>query len=261
MQSGTHGQQALPSSRKKSSPLVGGASPGSPVSPLLSPGSPVRNGNGAPPPTDPTPIESYTLELVSEWLTREKREYMFKNKWAKAGREQLSKDLMDIETALCVTSKGMPTPHSGVLLPVFLLLRRTYSLPATPLPPAIVGSAYDMLPMPPEPDSVPLAEPTVSSTTASLYVNPRLPDREALDIIEELLESEREKGLNANVSEEKTLAWLLGQVDQVQKRVSTDRECVSDEVACCGTVLCGQLSSVPVCAGFRHRATASGRER
>jgi hypothetical protein len=145
---------------------------------------------------------------------------MLKNKWAKAGREQLSKDLFDIESATCVSHKGTPTSHSSGLLPVFLLLRRTFSLPATPLSNAIIGSAYEMLPMPPEPDAVPLPEPTVSSTTAALYVNPRLSDRDALDLVEELLESEREKGINAAVSKEKTVAWLLGQVDHVQKRVS-----------------------------------------
>jgi hypothetical protein len=215
-----HGTQPL--TRKKSSPHLGGPAPGSPSSPS-SPGSPVRAANTVRP-QDPTAMESYTLELVSEWLTRDKREYMVRNKWAKSGREQLSKDLFDVESALCVLNKA-PSPHCGALLPIFLLLRRMFSLPATPLPNAIIGSAYEMLPMPPEPDSVTLKEPTVSSTTAALYVNPRLSGRAALDLIEELLESEREKGINADVSEEKTVAWLLGQVDQVQKRVSSQSLC------------------------------------
>lgn len=215
--------QGLSSSRKKS-PLIGGPSGTSPGSPVNSPGSPVRTTNLALP-VDQTPIENYTHELISEWLTREKREYMAKNKWAKSGRDQLHKDLLDIETALCVSGKGAPSKHTPELLPVFLLLRRTYSLPATTLPNSVIGSAYEMLPMPPEPDGVPLAEPTVSSATAQLYVNPRLPDTAALDAIEELLESEREKGMNADVSVEKTISWLLGQVEQIQKRVRISVYC------------------------------------
>jgi hypothetical protein len=82
-----------------------------------------------------------------------------------------------------------------------------------------VDPYYDVLPERPDPDSIPLREPTVSSITASLYVNPRLDDAAALNVIEELLESEREKGVNADVSEEKTISWLNGQIDQIEKRV------------------------------------------
>lgn len=145
---------------------------------------------------------------------------MLKNKWVKGGREQLGKDLGDMEMSLCVVGKSYPGPHAPSLMPIFLQVRRTFALPPTPLPAKVVEPFHDMLPSPPDPDSVPLHEPTVSSTTASLYVNPRLPDVEALDMIEELLENEREKGINANVSQEKTIAWLDGLVDQVAKRVS-----------------------------------------
>lgn len=184
-----------------------------------SPGSPSRGSHG-PPPHDPAPVESYALELISEFLTREKRDYMLKNKWVKMGREQLGKDLADIEMSLCVISKTYPGPQAPSLMPVFLQLRRTFALPSSPLPTKVIEPFYDMLPSPPDPDSIALREPTVSSTTASLYVNPRLPDVEALDLIEELLESEREKGINANVTQEKTVAWLDGLVDQMVKRVS-----------------------------------------
>lgn len=209
---------------KKASPKVPSVafgSPGSPASPLYSTSSPSnspsRRQSNLPLAADPTPVESYSLELLSEYLTREKREYILKNKWVKSGRDQLGRDLGDIETALCI-SRGIASNHAASLLPVFLLLRRTYSLPPMALPPKIVGAAYEMLPTPPEPDTVPLREPTVSSTTAALYVNPRLDDSAALDMVEELLENEREKGINAAVSEEKTVSWLLGLVSQIEKR-------------------------------------------
>lgn len=164
-------------------------------------------------------MENYTIELLSEFLMREKREYMLKNKWVKTGREQLSKDLGDVELALCTSGKSL-TGSAPLLLPAFLLLRRTFALPSSPLPSRVTEQYFETLPSPPDPDSVPLREPTVSSTTAMLYVNPRLPDDVALDAVEELLESEREKGMNAAISQEKTIAWLNGLVDQVQKRVS-----------------------------------------
>lgn len=171
-------------------------------------------------PKDHNPIEAFTLELLSEYITREKREYMLKYRWAKSGREQLGKDLGDIEAAVCLIGKSNASKHAPTLLPIFLELRRTFALPVSPLPRAIVDPYYDVLPERPDPDSIPLREPTVSSITASLYVNPRLDDAAALNVIEELLESEREKGVNANVSEQKTISWLNGQIDQIEKRVS-----------------------------------------
>lgn len=215
------GQQQSTFRTRKSSPRAPNVSAISgPTSPITSPfGSPVKAAH-APLPADSSPQENYTLELISEYLLREKREYMLKNKWQKSGRDQLSKDLADIESALCVASRGQPTKHAHSLLPAFLLLRRTFALPFTPLPGSIVEPYWDMLPAPPDPDSIGLREPTVSSTTASLYVNPRLDDDAALDAIEELLENEREKGINAAVGQEKTIAWLEGLVDQIEKRVS-----------------------------------------
>lgn len=201
-------------SPKSVSPSSFGSSPSSPT-----PGSPSKGGmNGIP--TDPSPMENYTIELLSEFLVREKREYMLKNKWVKTGREQLSKDLGDIELALCTSGKALSS-NAPALLPAFLLLRRTFALPSSPLPARVTDQYFEMLPSPPDPDSVPLREPTVSSTTAMLYVNPRLPDDVALDAIEELIENEREKGLNAAISQQKTIAWLNGLVDQVEKRVSS----------------------------------------
>ncbi|BEJ14602.1 hypothetical protein CspHIS471_0403690 [Cutaneotrichosporon sp. HIS471] len=194
------------------------AATGSPISThSSSPGSPSRASHLALP-HDPSPVESYALELISEFVTREKRDYMLKNKWVKTGREHLGKDIADMESILCVVGKSYPGPHAPSLMPVFLQVRRTFALPPTSLAQKIVEPFYDMLQSPPDPDSVPLREPSVSSTTASLYVNPRLPDAEALDLIEELLENEREKGINADVTQEKTIAWLEGLIGQMVKR-------------------------------------------
>lgn len=193
------------------------ATTGSPLSHTLSPVSPSRMSQ-VPLPHDPSPMENYALELLSEFVTREKRDYMIKNKWVKTGREHLGKDLTDMESILCVVGKSYPGPHAPSLMPVFLQIRRTFALPPTPLSQKIVEPFYDMLPSPPDADSVALREPSVSSTTASLYVNPRLPDAEALDLVEELLENEREKGINADIPQDKTIAWLEGLIDQMVKR-------------------------------------------
>lgn len=169
---------------------------------------------------DPNPLASYAMELVSEFLMREKREWMMKSKWAKTGREQLGKDLGDIESAVCLSNKNTASPSAQTLLPVFLLLRRTLTLPPSPLPPSIVEPYLDILPAPPDPDEVPFREPTMQTTTASLYVNPRLADAAALEVLEELLENERESVEAAGATREQTANWLIGQIESVEKRVS-----------------------------------------
>ena len=149
------------------------------------------------------PDSSFALEMVSEYLTREKREYMMKTKWAKSGREQLGKDLGDMEAAV-------PS-----LLPVFLVLRRTFALPPSPLPSDVVEPYLDVLPVPPDPDDVPFRQPTVQSTTAALYVNPRLDDKAAARVLDELVESEKEK-----IPVEDHVEWIGRLIDNVQKRAS-----------------------------------------
>ena len=160
------------------------------------------------------------MELVSEYLTREKREYMSKSKWIKSGREQLGKDLGDIESALCIASKSTPSPYAELLMPVFLLLRRTFALPPSPLPNNMTESYLDLIPAPPDSDTEPFREPTVQSTTVALYQNPRLEDWAAMEVFEELLENEREAAEAAGASEEQKLDWLVQQVNSVKKRVS-----------------------------------------
>ena len=193
------------------------ASPRTPLAALSPPiASPSWSGT---PPTTPASLAEYALELISEFLTREKREAMLKNKWAKTGREQLGKDLGDIEAALCVTSRSIASVHAPSLLPVFLSLRRSYGLPASKLPTSITDPYLDILPSPPDPDHVPFREPTVQSTTAALYVNPRFEDAAALEVIEELVEGEREHVEGAGGTKKEMVEWITGLVESVEKRV------------------------------------------
>jgi hypothetical protein len=160
------------------------------------------------------------MELISEYLAREKREYMIKSKWAKSGREQLGKDLGEIEASTCLASKGQSSSQASILLPVFLLLRRSFALPRSALPSNITDPYIDLIPAPPDPDDVPFREPTVQTTTATLYVNPRLDDMAALEVVEELVESEREVVEGEGATREQMIDWVTGLVEQVEKRVS-----------------------------------------
>jgi hypothetical protein len=165
-------------------------------------------------------LAAYALELVSELLTREKREYMIKQKWAKSGRESLGKDLGDIESSLCLANKSTPSPHASALLPVFLGLRRTYALPKSPISPAVIEPYLDLLPIPPDPDDVPFREPTVQTTTAALYVNPRLDDVSAYEVLEELIANEQEKVEAEGALPDEVKSWLTELISGVEKRVS-----------------------------------------
>ena len=144
---------------------------------------------------------------------------MIKQKWAKSGRDQLGKDLGDIEASLCVSSKS-PTPLASTLLPVFLVLRGTYALPPSPIPSNITEAYLDILPGPPDPDEEPFREPNVQTTTVALYQNPRLEDDAAMEVLEELVENEREKVEGAGATEPQQIDWCLKQIESVKKRVS-----------------------------------------
>ncbi|WVQ86161.1 hypothetical protein IAT38_008329 [Cryptococcus sp. DSM 104549] len=190
------------------------AGPNPPGTPTAS--SPFGAGTGAPP--DQQILANYAMELISEYLTREKREHMLKSKWAKSGRAQLSKDLGEIEASLCMASKSSASFLAPILLPTFLLLRRTFALPPSPLPQAVVEPYIDILPAPPDPDDVPFREPTVGTTTAALYVNPRLEAGKAYEVLEELVEFEREKVEGAGGGWGEVVEWVGGVVESVQKR-------------------------------------------
>ncbi|WVQ63417.1 uncharacterized protein L199_001570 [Kwoniella botswanensis] len=191
-------------------------------------GSPQTPNSSLPPPlhspgnratqADTNILANYTMELISEFITREKREHILKSKWAKSGREQLGKEVGEIESALCMASKNNPSNLAPTLIPIFLLLRRTFALPRSPLPPTITEPYLDILPAPPDPDDVPFREPSVQTTTASLYVNPRLDDSAAAVVLEELVEFEKENAQSAGGSREETVGWLIDLIDGVQKR-------------------------------------------
>lgn len=203
-------------------PLANGHSPR--AGPIMSPvgaGSSARNSAPASLPPDANPLTNYTTELISEFVTREKRESMLKMKWAKSGRDQLSKELGEIESSVCMSGKHA-SPLAPVLLPVFLLIRRTFHLPRSPLPASITDPYFDILPAPPDPDEVPFREPSVQTTTATLYVNPRLDDDRAMQVIEELVENEKEKVLAEDGTHEEMVRWVSGLIDAVQKRVSSE---------------------------------------
>ena len=171
-------------------------------------------------PPDPDPLASFATELISEFITREKRESLLKLRWAKTGRDQLSKDLADIESSLCISSR-QPSARAPTLLPVFLLLRRTFALPPCPLNASIIEPYIDNLPAPPDSDEEPFREPTVQTTTVQLYVNPRLSEDEAFRVLEELVESERENAIQEGLEEDEISQWITLQIKSVQKRVRT----------------------------------------
>lgn len=143
---------------------------------------------------------------------------MLKTKWARSGRDQLGKDLGEIEQTLCLAGRQQPGPLAPTLVPVFLALRRIFLLPESPLPAKLIDAFIDSVPAPPDPDDVPFREPSIQTATGSLYVNPRLDDSDAFDILQELVVYEKEvleeRGMGNGVP-----AALLQIVEHVEKRV------------------------------------------
>ena len=180
----------------------------SPTSPLPPIGSPVHGSSR---------VADYAQELLSEYATRERREYMLRCKWARSGREQLGKDIGEMEQALCLLSRQQPSPMAPALLPVFLILRRTYLLPPSTLPPKLVEAFIEQLPPPAHEE--PFREPTLQSTTSSLYVNPRLDDSAAYRVLDELIVYETDILKNAH-REHELLSTLRGLIDSIKLRVS-----------------------------------------
>jgi hypothetical protein len=162
-------------------------------------------------------VADYAHELLTEYATRERREYMVKCKWAKGGREQLGKDIGEIEQALCLLSRQQPSPMAPALLPIFLTLRRTFLLPPSNLPPKLVDAFIEQLDPPAHEE--PFREPTLQSTTSSLYVNPRLDDSAAFRVLEELIVYETDMLKNAQREFEIPSA-LIGLIDNIKLRVS-----------------------------------------
>jgi hypothetical protein len=187
-------------------------SPKSPTAPLPSLG-------GSSPSHGHPRIADYAQEVLSEFATREKREYMLKCKWAKSGREQLGKDIGEMEQALCLLSRNQPSPMAPTLLPVFLALRRTFLLPPSTLPSKLVDAFIEELPPPAQEE--PFREPTLQSATSSLYVNPRLDDSTAFRVLEELLVYETDVLKNGSRGNEIPSA-SHALIDNIQLRVSLE---------------------------------------
>ena len=60
----------------------------------------------------------------------------------------------------------------------------------------------------------------MQSTTAMLYVNPRLDDTRALAVLGELVENEKEHVQGAGCTQEEILKWISSLISSVEKRVS-----------------------------------------
>jgi hypothetical protein len=173
------------------------------------------------------PAAAYTLELLSEFATREKRESMRALKWIKSGRVALARDLAEIEEKVVFAamgsgasgkSKGMklpPTvsdvPHAiASLIPVFEAIRSVYALPASS---TSVPRRTDFAPISVIEESEPYYSPTLQSVTSALYCNPRLSTAAAVAILMELVEYERDVRVYA----------CGGEGDGTESRSSVDR--------------------------------------
>lgn len=160
---------------------------------------------------------AYVYELLSEFITREKREHMLKYRWAKSGRDALTKEFNEIEHIFCVGGGS----SAAEMLPTFITLRRDFALPPSPLPPALLEQFEHLVAAPPEGDEVPLRETTVQSATGALYQNPRLSQDDAITVLMELVEAERERGeWDLKKNDNQWRAWIEGVLEAVEKRVS-----------------------------------------
>lgn len=171
---------------------------------------------------------AYVFELLSEYLTREKREYMLKSRWAKSGRDSLAKDFNEIEQTFCAGGA------TASLIPTFLTLRREFGLPPSQLPAAVIEQYEHLVAPAPEGDEVPLREVTVQTATGALYQNPRLSQADAVAVLTELVEAERERGeWNARLNEGQWHGWIEGVLEAVEKRVSAALWLCSRELTSC----------------------------
>lgn len=130
-------------------------------------------------------IAAYALEILSEYVVKEKRDYMRSEKWIKSGRKTLSKDLNDIEDKLSSMFSGNAKQGSSPLLPIFDVLRRLYNLePAS--------KANTFTPMTILDENEAYYPPTAQSVTSALYCNPRLDTPKAVDVLLELVDYEKD---------------------------------------------------------------------
>lgn len=129
-------------------------------------------------------IASYTLEVMSEYVVKEKRDYMRSEKWLKTGRKSLSKDVNDIEDKLAGSGSG----NQGVsrLLQIFDLIRRLHNLEQS----ARANATFTPLTIPEENEAY--YPPSAQSVTSALYCYPRLETAKAVNVLMELVDYEKD---------------------------------------------------------------------
>jgi hypothetical protein len=129
-------------------------------------------------------IAAYTLEVMSEYVVKEKRDYMRSEKWLKTGRKSLSRDVNDIEDKLGISGSG----RQGALRlsQIFDLMRRLHNLEPT----AKVNASFTPVAIPEESEAY--YPPTAQSVTSALYCNPRLDTAKAVAALLELVDYEKD---------------------------------------------------------------------
>lgn len=129
-------------------------------------------------------IANYTLEVMSEYVVKEKRDYMRSEKWLKTGRKSLSRDVDDIEDKLGISGSG----RQGALrlVQIFDLMRRLHNLE----PAAKVNASFTPMAIPDESEAY--YPPTAQSVTSALYCNPRLDTAKAVNVLLELVDYEKD---------------------------------------------------------------------
>ena len=207
-------------------------------------------------------LAGYAFELLSEYIVREKRDYMRAEKWTKSGKKQLSRDIDEIEDKMCLAStfksgsSSSDTPlENSVLLPILDVLRRIHALDT-------VASKTSALPAGKEFNPIDIPEweeaylpPTVQTITSALYVQPPLSTLRAVDCVMELVDYEKDlrtmdvrgamsreedagqgNGEAGRTSEDTVLtalAWgplekskMRRVLESIERRVSRARKCV-----------------------------------
>ncbi|GHJ87683.1 hypothetical protein NliqN6_4085 [Naganishia liquefaciens] len=153
------------------------------ISSIQSFSSSIPSGSAASDELDQT-IASYTMEVMSEYVVKEKRDYMRSEKWLKTGRKSLSKDVNDIEDKL--TNSGSGQQGTLRLLQTFDLLRRLHNLE----PPANGSTTFTPTTIPEENEAY--FPPTAQSVTSALYCYPRLDTARAINVLMELVDYEKD---------------------------------------------------------------------
>lgn len=145
-----------------------------------------------------TALSGYAFEMLSEYIVKEKRDYMRLEKWTKSGKKQLSRDVDEIEDKLCLPgngngkASGSASVENTSLLPVFDVLRRIHALDpaASKVSSTREGTSFQPMAIPEWTE--PYLPPTVQTITSALYVHPRLSTARAVDCVMELVNYEKD---------------------------------------------------------------------